>query len=180
MIYSDGQLIFAFSKLRERALQANHSEESTVPRDSSSGVHATNSQILGFLMIALANTMSILLLHDWFGNLLMVAFWVMSVAEHCVLESGKTHSVVPWTKLATFPASLLSKRGAAAYKTLALKEKSLSEDLEAPNSEEGDRPVFDFSKNSTKLVYAGAKFCVALCLATIYIFLFKVMFTLPY
>lgn len=177
MIYSDGQLIFAFSKLRERALQAHHSEESTVPRDSSSGVHATNSQILGFLMIALANTMSILFLHDWFGNLLMLAFWVMSVAEHCVLESGKTHSAVPWTKLATFPASLLSKRGAAAYKSLALKEKSLSEDLEAPNSEEA---VFDFSKNSTKLVYAGAKFCVALCLATIYIFLFKVMFTLPY
>jgi len=39
---------------------------------------------------------------------------------------------------------------------------------------------FDFSKNSTKMVYAGAKFCVALVLAIIYVVLFKVLFTLPY
>lgn len=30
------------------------------------------------------------------------------------------------------------------------------------------------------MVYAGAKFCVALVLALIYIVLFKVLFTLPY
>ena len=30
------------------------------------------------------------------------------------------------------------------------------------------------------MVYAGAKFCVALCLALVYILLFKVLFTLPY
>ena len=122
MIYSDGQLVFAFSKLRERALQANHSEESTAPRDSSSGVHTSQSEILGFLLIALANTMSIFLLHGWFGNFLMLAFWVVSVAEHCVLESGKTHNSVPWANLPNFPASLISKRGVAAYKQLSLKQ----------------------------------------------------------
>lgn len=40
--------------------------------------------------------------------------------------------------------------------------------------------MFDFSKNSTKLVYAGVKFCLAVLLAALYIVLFKIMFTLPY
>lgn len=39
---------------------------------------------------------------------------------------------------------------------------------------------FNFTKNSTKLVYAGTKLGVSLCFAMIYILLFKVMFTLPY
>ena len=39
---------------------------------------------------------------------------------------------------------------------------------------------FDFTKNNTKLVYAGAKLCVALCLLAIYLFMFKVVFTLPF
>ena len=39
---------------------------------------------------------------------------------------------------------------------------------------------FDFTKNNTKIVYAGAKLCVALCLAVYYIIMFKVLFTLPY
>lgn len=42
------------------------------------------------------------------------------------------------------------------------------------------RLEFDFAKNNTKLVYAGAKFCVALVLLIVYGLLFKVMFTLPY
>ncbi len=40
--------------------------------------------------------------------------------------------------------------------------------------------MFDFSKNNTKLVYAGVKFCFAICLAVTYTILFKIMFTLPY
>jgi len=40
MVYSDGQLIFAFAKLKERSQQIHHTEESTMPH---SGVHVTKS-----------------------------------------------------------------------------------------------------------------------------------------
>ena len=39
---------------------------------------------------------------------------------------------------------------------------------------------FDFTKNNTKLVYAGAKLCVSLALALIYIFVFKIAFYAPF
>ena len=88
MVYSDGQLIFAFSKLREKQKLVNHIEESTTPF---SGVHATNNQILGFLTLAIANLMSLLLLQNWWGNCLLATYLLLAVIEHCLLESGKTH-----------------------------------------------------------------------------------------
>jgi len=59
MVYSDGQIIYAFSKIREKHLLVNHIEESTTPFR---GVHSTNNQILGFFMLTVANLMSLLLL----------------------------------------------------------------------------------------------------------------------
>ena len=69
MIYSDGQLIFAYSKLREKQKLINHKHNDHVEQVStmplvpfSSSVHATNNQILGFLTLALANLMSLFVL----------------------------------------------------------------------------------------------------------------------
>ena len=39
---------------------------------------------------------------------------------------------------------------------------------------------FDFSKNSTKMVYAGVKFGVAVFVAVFYVAVFKVAFTSPF
>ena len=89
MIYSDGQLIFAFSKLREKQKLINHVEcTSAAPF---SGVHATNNQILGFFTLALANLMSLLVLQNWMGNCLLATYLILAIVEHCILESGKTH-----------------------------------------------------------------------------------------
>ena len=89
MVYSDGQLIYIFSKIREQLKRKNHSiEESTAPL---AGVYTTNNQLLGFCTIAVANLMSLLILQHWKANILLATYLVMAMIEHCVLESGKTH-----------------------------------------------------------------------------------------
>ena len=87
--------------------------------------------------------------------------------------------MVPWTALKSDLIGVLF----SGTTTTKFQTASSMDDLESPSvSSPGlmGSNEFDFTKNRTKMVYAGAKFCVALCLALVYILLFKVLFTLPY
>ena len=80
MIYSDGQLIYIFSKARDQCNRLNRlSEESTTPL---AGVHATNNQILGFIMLSVANMLSFFTLQTWKSNLYLLSYLVLSVLEY--------------------------------------------------------------------------------------------------
>ena len=50
-------------------------------------------------MLGIANVLSFLLIQGWYANVILVAYLLMSVVDHCVLESGKTHTAVAWTEL---------------------------------------------------------------------------------
>ena len=125
----------------------------------------------------------------------MALYMIFSVIEHLVLESGGINdlgnigsppdrsSMFQWLKQITL--RILQTRRS----TYASARNGDESDLESPSprtpGSAGESPLgipssFDFTKNSTKLVYAGAKLCVALSLAIFYIIFFKVMFTLPY
>jgi len=118
--------------------------------------------------------MSILVLQDASGNIILVTYLLLSAFDHCVLESGKTHAAVAWSDIPAFIRSLVSPPKSTAA-SLALKSQN-SDDLEANASS----VAFDFSKNKTKLVYSGTKLSVSLCLALAYVVLFKLLFTLPF
>ena len=72
-----------------------------------SGVRVTSSQLLGFILIGFANFMSLFFLQNFYANNIMIMYLIMSVADHCVLESGKTHQAVPWNELKEFAVSLV-------------------------------------------------------------------------
>ena len=90
---------------------------------------------------------------------------------------------MPWSSLQNDPVGVLfSGTTSSSYRH---SNNPATDDLESPGAAPAQASLssnneFDFSKNRTKMVYAGAKFCVALVLALIYIILFKVLFTLPY
>lgn len=114
----------------------------------------------------------------------MVAYLGLSVFEHFLVETGKSHPTLPWDKFTDIPSIVLNG-GKVQQRDNSEDPESLTLTSQTSSSSSSNMPTdskftFDFSNNRTKMVYAGAKFCVAACYAACYILLFKVTFTLPY
>ena len=77
---------------REKARQIN--EENM----SSSNVLLTQNQILGFLILAIANLMSSILLLN-VGNIFLIGYLCLSLFEHIILESSNRKFLTQWTSL---------------------------------------------------------------------------------
>lgn len=106
MVFSDGQLLFVLNKLREHMRQRNHIEEST--STAYTGVYLTNNQILGFFTLTVANLLSCLLLQNWHSNILLVAYLALSVLEHFLVETGKSHPTLAWENFSDIYAIVLN------------------------------------------------------------------------
>ena len=92
MIYSDGLLIFFFTKLREQLkYEREKARQINEENISSSNVFLTNNQVLGFLILAIANLMSSILLLN-VGNIFLIGYLCLSLFEHIILESSNRKS----------------------------------------------------------------------------------------
>ena len=135
----------------------------------------TNNQVFGFVILAVANVMSLVLLQN-VANVFSVGYLILSLFEHVILESSNRKFLTQWTSLRDILTVILGNQDDPDNEL---------EDIESRSTraEEGTNNTaqrFDFSKNSTKMVYAGMKLGVAVLIAIFYVAVFKVAFTSPF
>ena len=77
---------------REKARQLNSDNV------TQSNVFVTNNQVLGFVILAVANVMGLVLLQN-VANVFLVGYLILSLFEHVILESSNRKFLTQWTSL---------------------------------------------------------------------------------